>query len=235
MNTIDLAASNKAYTQKSTNELNGTESSKFTEIIKEKGILNKFCEKYNLNVIGSSKFNFGSMTTLNIAPNILKEMANDPEKRAYYEGVIKDYFAQMPQFMAFCVATDSVPTPATITFNSDGSWVESVGSVPSPKKLARIRREQEEKKKKKQEKKKLEEEINNSARLKDTDWYYLNNINYILGNDENKDYKSISTDENNLQNVVIPEEKMFNDMNNPMSALVMRSELKVSKLRLNKI
>ena len=56
--------------------------------------------------------------------------------------------------------------------------------------------------------------------LNNTDWSYLNNVNYILGDADNKDYKSISTDENNLPNIVIPEEKMFNDMNNPMNALV---------------
>ena len=124
MNTIDSIASSNAYTQKSTNKLKSTGSGEFTEIMKEKSILDEFSEKYNLNVAGSSKFNLGSMTTLSIAPNILKEMANDPEKKAYYEGVINDYFAQMPQLMqAFLQPQILFLLPATITFNSDGSWV----------------------------------------------------------------------------------------------------------------
>lgn len=182
MNTIDSIENSNIYPQKSTSNLKKTDSSEFTEIMKEKSIIDEFSEKYNLNVAGSSKFNLGSMTTLTIAPNILKEMANNPQRKAYYEGVIKDYFDQMPQLMTFYAATDSVPLPTTITFNSDGSWVESGGSEPSPEKLARIKKEQEEKKKKKQE-----------------------------------------------------EEEIFNDISNPMNALVMSSELKGNKLGINKI
>lgn len=232
MNAVASIANGSAYTQKSTSDLKVTDSGEFTEIMKEKSILDELSEKYNLNVTGSSKFSFGSMTTLTIAPNILKEMANNPQKKAHYEGVIKDYFAQMPQLNAFYAATDSVPLPTTITFNSDGSWVESGGTVPSPEKLARIKKEQEEKKKKKQEEEKLEEETNNNVSLNDAGWSYLSNVDYILGNGQNKDYKFIHTDENAFPNIIVPEEKMFDDINNPMNALVMSSELKGNKLKI---
>lgn len=161
MNTIDSIENSNIYPQKSTSNLKKTDSSEFTEIMKEKSILDELSEKYNLNVAGSSKFNLGSMTTLTIAPNILKEMANNPQRKAYYEGVIKDYFDQEPSMQAFDAAMGNVELPATITFNSDGSWVESVGSEPSPAKLAKIRKEQEEKKKKKQEEEKMFNDISN--------------------------------------------------------------------------
>ena len=45
----------------------------------------------------------------------------------------------------------NIQTPSTITFNEDGSWVESVGSEPSPKKLAEIKKARELKQKKTEE------------------------------------------------------------------------------------
>ncbi|AZV57881.1 DUF6033 family protein [Clostridium sp. AWRP] len=91
------------------------------------------------------------MTTITIPLKLQKEMAANPEKKKYVDSVIKDFFAQQPAHNSFLAARGDIQTPATITFNEDGSWVESGGSVPSPKKLAEIEKARELKQKKKQE------------------------------------------------------------------------------------
>ena len=47
-----------------------------------------------------------------IAPNILEQMANDPEKAAYYEGKIDDFFNATPMLTASFAAKGLVYEPA---------------------------------------------------------------------------------------------------------------------------
>lgn len=184
-------------------------NSKFEELLKEENILNEFAKKYGLNVVGSTRNNCCSKTTLMIAPNILKEIANNPHKKDYYEGVIKDYMAQQPAIDLINKLEDNVSLPSTIIFKSDGSWVEQGGSTPSPEKLTRI---QEEKEKKEEE---LEDEsIDKSLNTKNS--YYKDNINYYLNDAVNYNYNIVAAYENMLRYAIL---------NNPIIISQMRSNM----------
>lgn len=121
----------------------------FNEIINEQDLISSLDGKHNSTSVVCDEF--GTMTTITIPLKLQKEMASNPEKKKYVDSVIKDFFAQQPLHNSFVAARGDIQTPATITFNEDGSWVETCGSVPSPKKLAEIERARELKREKKQE------------------------------------------------------------------------------------
>lgn len=121
----------------------------FNEIMNKQNFISNSDDKYNSTSVVCDEF--GTMTTIIIPPKLQEEMAVNPDKKKYVHNVIKDFFAQQPSLNAFITAQGNIQTPSTITFNEDGSWVESVGSEPSPKKLAEIKKARELKQKKKEE------------------------------------------------------------------------------------
>lgn len=121
----------------------------FNEIMNKQGLISNLDSKNNSTSVVCDEF--GTMTTIIIPPKLQEEMDANPEKKKYVNNVIKDFFAQQPVLNSFLAAQGDVQTPATITFNEDGSWVESGGSVPSTKKLDEIKEARELKQKKKQE------------------------------------------------------------------------------------
>ena len=121
----------------------------FNEIMNKQDLISSLDGKHNSTSVVCDEF--GTMTTIMIPPKLQEEMAANPEKKKYVDNVIKDFFAQQPAHNSSLAARGDIPTPATITFNEDGSRVESCGSVPSPKKLAEIEKARELKRKKKQE------------------------------------------------------------------------------------
>jgi len=55
-----------------------------------------------------------------IAPNILEQMANDPEKAAYYEGKIDDFFNATPRLKASFAAQGLDYQPCGVVVHDDG-------------------------------------------------------------------------------------------------------------------
>lgn len=121
----------------------------FSEIMNKQDLISNLDGKNNSTSVVCDEF--GTMTTIIIPPKLQEEMDANPEKKKYVNNVIKDFFAQQPALNSFLAARGDIQTPATITFNEDGSWVESGGSVPSTKKLDEIKKARELKQKKKQE------------------------------------------------------------------------------------
>ena len=67
-----------------------------------------------------------------IAPNILEQMANDPEKAAYYEGKIDDFFNATPGLKAQFAAQGLDYQPCGVVIHEDGSVTYIGGCADSP-------------------------------------------------------------------------------------------------------
>lgn len=74
-----------------------------------------------------------------IAPNILEQMAHDPEKAAYYEGKI-DYFFDtvIPTETALCAAQGLVYEPCGVVVHEDGTVTYIGGCADSPARVAEV-------------------------------------------------------------------------------------------------
>ena len=86
-----------------------------------------------------------------IAPNILEQMANDPEKAAYYEEKIQHHFDTIPQTEAFMAAMGHVTTSAGVVIHEDGSVTYYLSGEEGPEKKAEFEAAQKEKREKKAE------------------------------------------------------------------------------------
>ena len=73
-----------------------------------------------------------------IAPNILEQMANDPEKAAYYEKKIDDFFEATPQLSASFAAKGLVYEPGGVVVHEDGSVTYIGGCSDSPERVAEV-------------------------------------------------------------------------------------------------
>ena len=72
-----------------------------------------------------------------IAPNILEQMANDPEKAAYYEEKIQQHFDSIPETEAFMKAMGHVTTSCGVVIHEDGSVTYYLSGEESPEKKAK--------------------------------------------------------------------------------------------------
>ena len=86
-----------------------------------------------------------------IAPNILEDMANDPEKAAYYEQKIDDFFNATPRLKAQLAAQGLNYEPCGVVIHEDGSVTYIGGCGDSPERVAEVNRITAEKAKKKAE------------------------------------------------------------------------------------
>ena len=86
-----------------------------------------------------------------IAPNILEQMANDPEKAAYYEEKIQQHFDSIPETEAFMAAMGHVTTSAGVVIHEDGSVTYYLSGEEGPEKKAKFEAAQKEKREKKAE------------------------------------------------------------------------------------
>jgi len=84
-----------------------------------------------------------------IAPNILEEMANDPEKAAYYEEKIQHHFDTIPETEAFMAAIGHVTISSGVVIHEDGSVTYYLSGEESPEKKAEFEAAQKEKREKK--------------------------------------------------------------------------------------
>lgn len=73
-----------------------------------------------------------------IAPNILEQMANAPEKAAYYEGKIDDFFNATPRLKAQFAAKGLDYQPCGVVVHEDGSVTYIGGCTDSPERVAEV-------------------------------------------------------------------------------------------------
>lgn len=107
-------------------------------------------DQRSMDALGAGTYGTGNVV---IAPNILEKMANDPEKAAYYEGKIQDYFDSVPRCQAELSAMGHEIHSSGIVIHSDGTVTHYVSGDLKPevraKIEARIKAEAEEKAKRK--------------------------------------------------------------------------------------
>ena len=127
-------------------------------------------DQKSMDALGTGTY---GMNNIAIAPNILEEMANNPEKAAHYEKIIDDFFASQSMVKAQMAAGGFEIQSYGVVIHPDGTANYYVCGDVSPEKKAKIeaqmKAEDEEKAKRKQqyreqsekaaEKRKMEMEI----------------------------------------------------------------------------
>ena len=73
-----------------------------------------------------------------IAPNILEQMANDPEKASYYEQKIDDFFDDIPILTASFASKGLVYEPGGVVVHEDGSVTYICGCSDSPERVREV-------------------------------------------------------------------------------------------------
>ena len=73
-----------------------------------------------------------------IAPNILEQMANDPEKASYYEQKIDDFFDDIPILTASFASKGLVYEPGGVVVHEDGSVTYISGCSDSPERVREV-------------------------------------------------------------------------------------------------
>ncbi|MDE6978917.1 MAG: hypothetical protein K2O85_05045, partial [Helicobacter sp.] len=101
-----------------------------------------------------------------IAPNILEQMANDPQKAAYYERKIDSFFESIPMQNAYFAAWGLVNEPAGVVVHDDGSVTYIGGCSDSPERVAQVQRENKAKQEKKEALRRENEEAANAMLAK---------------------------------------------------------------------
>ncbi|MDE7423110.1 MAG: hypothetical protein K2N51_05385 [Lachnospiraceae bacterium] len=177
-------AASKDVNKTDTNETNfidqlqETSASKvdaYTEYLKQRygagvSIQNVGKDQRSMDNIGAGTAGTGNVV---IASNILEQMANDPEKAAYYEGKIQNYFNSVPRYQAELSVMGHEIHSSGIVIHPDGTVTHYISGDLKPevraKIEAKIKAEDEEKAKRKRryqelsreaaEKRKLEMEI----------------------------------------------------------------------------
>lgn len=136
-----------------TGEASGTSTvDAYTEYLKQKygagvSIQNVGKDQNSIDSIGAGTAGTGNVV---IASNILEQMANDPEKAAYYEKKIQDYFNySLPQTQAFMAAVGHKITSSGVIIHEDGTVTYYLSGEESPEKKAQVEAEQKAKQEKK--------------------------------------------------------------------------------------
>lgn len=73
-----------------------------------------------------------------IAPNILEEMANNPEKAIYYEKKIDDFFDAVPSLNVSFASKGLIHEPGGVVIHEDGSVTYIGGCSDSPERVAEV-------------------------------------------------------------------------------------------------
>lgn len=91
-------------------------------------------DQQSLDRIGKSM----SGSDVVIAPNILEQMANDPEKARYYEQKIDDFFNAIPSLTASFATKGLVYEPGGVVVHEDGSVTYIGGCSDSPERVREV-------------------------------------------------------------------------------------------------
>lgn len=73
-----------------------------------------------------------------IAPNIVAEMARDPEVASWYEGVIDSCFATVPQDKAYFASIGLTFEPCGVVVHEDGTVTYICGGGDTPERVAQV-------------------------------------------------------------------------------------------------
>jgi len=124
--------------QKTGESMNTSKVDTYTEYLRSKygnvKIQNVGKDQQSLDKIGKSM----SGNDVVIAPNILEQMANDPEKAAYYECKIDDFFNATPRLKASFAAQGLDYQPCGVVVHEDGSVTYISGCADSPERVAEV-------------------------------------------------------------------------------------------------
>ena len=109
-------------------------------------------DQRSMDALGTGTY---GMNNIAIAPNILEEMTNNPEKAAHYEKIIDDFFASQPMVKAQMAAGGFEIQSYGVVIHPDGTANYYVCGDVSPEKKAKIeaqmKAEDEEKAKRRQQ------------------------------------------------------------------------------------
>ena len=148
-------------------QLQKTRTSKvdaYTEYLKQRygvgvSVQNVGKDQSSIDRIGAGTAGTGNVV---IASNILEQMANDPEKAAYYEKKIQDYFNSVPRCQAELSAMGHEIHSSGIVIHPDGTVTHYISGDLKPevraKIEAKIKAEDEEKAKRKRRYQELSQE-----------------------------------------------------------------------------
>ena len=134
-----------------TGEAGASKTDAYTEYLKQKygagvSIQNVGKDQRSMDNIGAGTAGTGNVV---IASNILEQMANDPEKAAYYEKKIQEHFDSLPQTEAFMAAVGHKITSCGVVVHEDGTVTYYLSGEESPEKKAKVEAEQKAKQEKK--------------------------------------------------------------------------------------
>ena len=137
--------------QKTGEAANTSKVDTYTEYLRQKygagvSIQNVGKGQGNIDRIGAGTAGTGNVV---IAQNILEQMANDPEKAAYYEKKIQEHFDSLPQTEAFMAAIGHKITSCGVVVHEDGTVTYYLSGEESPEKKAKVEAEQKAKQEKK--------------------------------------------------------------------------------------
>ncbi len=152
--TQKTTASGTSFTeqlQKTGKAANTSKVDTYTEYLRQKygagvSIRNVGKGQGNIDRIGAGTAGTGNVI---IAQNILEQMANDPEKAAYYEKKIQEHFDSLPQTEAFMAAIGHKITSCGVVVHEDGTVTYYLSGEESPEKKAKVEAEQKAKQEKK--------------------------------------------------------------------------------------
>lgn len=123
-------------------------------------IMNVGKDQSSMDNLGMGTAGYGNVV---IAPNILEQMANDPEKAAYYEEKIQHHFDTISETEAFMAAMGHVTTSSGVVIHEDGSATYYLSGEESPEKKAKFEAAQKAKREKKAEERRENIERNEKA------------------------------------------------------------------------
>ena len=140
-----------------------------TELYK-KSLENKFGCPITVASIGKDqksmdRFAGGTVGSGNvaIAPNILEQMATNPEKAAYYEKKIQEHFDSIPATEMFLASHNLRMTTSGVTINEDGTVTYYCSAEETPEYKAKVAADHKAKREK--EAKEREENIEHSQKV----------------------------------------------------------------------
>ena len=153
-NKAQKTSANKAsFTEQlqKTGEAGISKADAYTEYLKQKygagvSVQNVGKDQSSIDRIGAGTAGTGNVV---IASNILEQMANDPEKAAYYEKKIQEHFDSLPQTEAFMAAVGHKITSCGVVVHEDGTVTYYLSGEESPEKKAKVEAEQKAKQEKK--------------------------------------------------------------------------------------
>lgn len=103
-------------------------------------------DQRSMDTLGYGTFGAGNVV---IAPNILKEMADNTQKAAYYEQRIQEHFDNIPQTRAFMAAMGHRMISSGVVIHPDGTVTYYLCGEESPETRARVEAENKAKDEKK--------------------------------------------------------------------------------------